>query len=220
MKRILVCVIVFFCVWASPATSSGKLEFEKSGERIPPGAVAAQIVGRLLIDASGEGQVVGYYTYLAGIPGPFFSGEPSEATAYFTFRSTRFRTQVIPNGNIVHLLSVPVDVAATEVRIYFNGQPNGNFQSPDTFSDGQLIGTLQAQGSLGTAAGSTYTMAGTFDLVSASNFIFQGQRHNFRKLGDAVTLSQTFGPPLSGSFSGGSVVVCFGGYALAAGGPR
>jgi hypothetical protein len=217
MGSILMMVVLACACVGSAQSWSGHQDREVQGERIPTGAIAAHMVGRLLIDASGEAQLVGYYTYLAGISGPFFSGKPSEATAFFTFRTTRFRVNPLPNGNIIHFFSVPVDVPITEVRAYHNSRPNGDFQNPDTFSGGQLIGLFQAEKSMGTAAGSTFVMTGTFDLVSTSTFIFQGQRYNLGKLGEAVTLSVTFGPPLSGNFAGGPVVVCFGGYALAVG---
>jgi hypothetical protein len=35
-------------------------------------------------------RALGYFTFIEGIPGPFFSGAPSEATAFFTFTTARF----------------------------------------------------------------------------------------------------------------------------------
>src|SRR5690242_12717223 len=37
--------------------------------------------------ATGTAQVAGYFAFLEGVPGLFFSGNPSEATAFLTFRS-------------------------------------------------------------------------------------------------------------------------------------
>ncbi len=38
----------------------------------------------------------GYYTYINGVPGSMFSGAPSEATAFFTFRTSVATTALLP----------------------------------------------------------------------------------------------------------------------------
>ena len=53
----------------------------------------------------------GYFTFIEGIPGPFFTGPlpPSEATAFFRFTTARFSTVGIPNGECECAASSPGD---------------------------------------------------------------------------------------------------------------
>lgn len=216
MRQILTAVALLLCMCIT--TSARVSNDEQTREPIATGAVSAHLVGRMVVDASGTAQWIGYCPYIAGIPGPFFSGEPSEATAFFTFRSTPFQEQTIANGNITVLFPNAVGSAPLEVRVYFNGNPNGNFQDPDTFSEGQLIARFQPQRAMGTDIGSVTTAAGTYDVVSGSDFTFQGQTYNLKELSHASTFCLTFGPPLSEA-APYAAVFCFGGYALAVGRP-
>src|ERR1700680_4931169 len=59
-------------------------------QQIPAAAIACYFVGRGFLNAIGQGEVVGYFTNINGIPAPLFSGDPSEKTAFFTFRSDVF----------------------------------------------------------------------------------------------------------------------------------
>jgi hypothetical protein len=181
------------------------------------GAVAAHLVGEIVIDGTGTGQWIGYLPYLAGVNGTFFSGAPGEATAYFTFRSTSFQEQVISNGNLTEIFPNAVG-GPLEIHVYINGNPNGNFQSPDSFSDGQLIATLQPERAMGTDTGSLTFAAGTYNVVSGSDFTFQGQTYNIRELTRSMTIALTFGTPVPGESAGSTTLVSsFGGYALAVG---
>lgn len=189
----------------------------RSSESVAIGAVAAHLVGRIVIDGTGNGQWIGYLPYLAGVTGTFFSGAPSEATAYFTFRSTSFQEQVIPNGNLTEIFPNAVG-EPLEIHVYINSNPNGNFQSPDSFSDGQLIATLQPERAMGTDTGSLTFAAGTYNVVSGSDFIFQGQTYNIRELTRSMTIVLTFGTPVPGVSAGSPALVSsFGGYAIAVG---
>ena len=179
------------------------------------GAVAAHLVGQIDIDATGTAQWIGYLPYLAGVTGTFFSGTPSEATAYFTFRSTSFQEQEIPNGNLIELFPNAVG-APLEIHVYLNRNPKGNFQTPDTFSDGVLIARLQPERAMGTDTGTLTIAAGTYNVVSGSDFTFQGQDYNIKDLTRALTIALTFGTPVPGGSAGGPALVSsFGGYALA-----
>jgi hypothetical protein len=171
----------------------------------------------MLIDSTGTAQWVGYCPYLAGISGSFFSGTPGESTAYFTFRSMPFQEQTIANGNLTQLF--PTSAAGpVQIGVYLNLAPSGNFQTPDTFSAGQLIANLQPQRAMGTFSGALATAAGTYNVVSSVNFTFGGQTYNLAELTPALTVSLLFGAPTAGTYGGSSQIASsFGGYALAVG---
>ena len=140
--------------------------------------------------------------------GYLFSGTPVGATAYFTFRSTSFQEQAIPNAVVEPL----------EIHVYLNSNPDGNFLSSDAFSDGQMIARLQPERAMGTDTGSLTFAAGTYNVVSAVDFAFQGQTYNIRDLTRSMTIALTFGVPVPGESAGSPAFVSsFGGYALAVG---
>jgi hypothetical protein len=105
---------------------------------IPAGHVASHGIERDSVNADGTGEGAGYFTFIEGIPGPFFSGGPSEATAFFTFTTAPFSTIPIPNGNVTALLHPP-----GHFYVYLNPAPNGNWNDFTSFAQGQLIGTLK-----------------------------------------------------------------------------
>ena len=130
--------------------------------------------------ATGTAQVAGYYTFVEGTPGPFFSGLPSEATAFFTFRSdTVSLTPPIANGP---------DLSATmfsqgTFTVYFNTSPGGNFSNLDSFSSGKPIATFRrSAGMITSVTGSTGTVTFSAKLISSQDFVFQGRTTNFRDL--------------------------------------
>jgi hypothetical protein len=121
---------------------------------------------------TGSAQVAGYFLFVEGAPGPFFSGNPSEATAFFTFRSdTLSLTPPIANGP---------DVSATlfspgTFTVYFNASPGSNFANLDSFSSGKPIATfLRSTGMITGVAGSTGTATFSAKLISSHDFVFQG----------------------------------------------
>lgn len=101
---------------------------------VPAGHIASYGIERDAINADGTGEGAGYFTFIEGIPGPFFSGAPSEATAYFSFRSEPFTTSVISNGNVVALLHPPGQLTAC-----LNKLPSGNWNDFNTFSGGSRL---------------------------------------------------------------------------------
>jgi len=70
---------------------------------IPAGHIASHGLERDMVNADGTGEGAGYFTFIEGIPDPFFAGSPSEATAFFTFRTAPFTTQMIQNGVVTAL---------------------------------------------------------------------------------------------------------------------
>src|SRR3984893_18300103 len=92
-------------------------------QQIPAAAVACYFVGRGFLNATGQGEVVGYFTNINGVPDPLFDGDPSEKTAFFTFRSDVFSLTPLPsNGDVALDL-----VSAGTFDIYYNPTPNGDW---------------------------------------------------------------------------------------------
>jgi hypothetical protein len=226
MRRFLTGMILFYaCIttgmsFQQPAQSALASVVQQQGS-VPAGTIATQLVGRMLVDSSGNAQWIGYCAFLAGITGSFFSGTPSEATAYFTFQSTQFQEQTIPNGNLTQLIPTSTN-GPIEISIYLNTSPSGNFQNPATFSQGQLLAQIQPQRAMGTVAGSLVFAAGTYDFVNSSDFTFDGQTYNLAKLTPSLTISLIFGAPVAGSYGSttNATIFSFGGYGLAVGNPR
>jgi hypothetical protein len=143
--------------------------------------------------ATGSAQVAGYFLFVEGAPGPFFSGNPSEATAFLTFRSdTLSLTPPIANGP---------DISATmfspgTFTVYFNVSPGGNFGNLDSFSSGSRIATfLRSTGMITGVAGSTGTATFSAKLISSQDFVFQGRTVNFANLvPNGVTVLITTSP--------------------------
>jgi hypothetical protein len=81
------------------------------------GSLATNFVGRFYFNPTTlQGFVVGYLPDIAGVAGPLFNGGPSEATAYFTFRSDVFQFTELPtNGDLQLFL-----LSAGTYAIYFN----------------------------------------------------------------------------------------------------
>ena len=83
----------------SQLTIPARARNQSPADRIRASGLFYYFVGRLLLNPSnGTVTVVGYFTDLEGIAGPLFDGAPSEATAYFTFRSDVFSSQSLPTN--------------------------------------------------------------------------------------------------------------------------
>jgi hypothetical protein len=150
----------------------------------PIGVVGAQIIGRIVLNADGTAETIGYYPFLLGLPSPLFSGTPGESTAYFTLHSTAFTAQTIPNATIMHAFATPPAGSANLVNVYFNSAPNQNFSNPNTFSAGQLIATYKSVGGMITGVVPYVgTDVVTLQLVSSADFSFGGQTFNIATLG-------------------------------------
>lgn len=143
--------------------------------------------------ATGTAQVAGYFVFVEGVGGPLFSGIPSEATAFLTFRSDALSlSPPIANGP---------DVSATifspgTFTLYFNSTTSGNFANLDSFSSGKPIATFQrSTGMITSVLGSTGTATFSAKLISSQDFVFQGQTVNFGKfVPNGVTILITTSP--------------------------
>jgi len=148
---------------------------------------------------TGTAQVAGYFTFLEGTPGPFFSGLPSEATAFFTFRTdTLTLTPPIANGPNVSAIMFTPGI----LTVYFNTSPSGNFSNLDSFSSGTPIATFRrSAGMLTNVTGSTGVATLSAKLISSQDFVFQGRTINFR---DFVPNGVTIFDTTSSNFVGGT----------------
>jgi hypothetical protein len=149
--------------------------------RPPAGRVAYHFVARLLQSPTGTFFVIGYVNFLDGVSAPLFDGGArGENKALMTFRSDVFSAAPLVNGNVV-VLNWPA-APAPVVKFYLNNSPNQDWNQPDSFSGGQLIGSFSARvGQIaitGTAAVVTYS----YDWVSTQNFSLGGKMYNLGRL--------------------------------------
>jgi hypothetical protein len=148
--------------------------------RPPAGRVAYHFVSRLLQSPSGTFFVIGYVNFLDGVSAPLFTGTPGEKTALITFRSNVISAAPLLNGNVVVLnwssTSAPV------VKFYLNSSPNGDWNQPDTFSSGPLIGSFSARVGQIVITGSTAVVTFSNDWVSTRAFSLGGKMYNLGRL--------------------------------------
>jgi hypothetical protein len=155
----------------------------------PVGRVAYHFVARLLQSSpSGPFFVIGYVNFLDGVSAPLFDGAPGEKTAVMTFRSDLFSAAPLFNGNVV-VLNWP-STPAPVVKFYLNNSPNQDWNQPDSFSSGQLIGSFSARvgqivitGFSATApGGTTAVVTYSYDWVSTRDFSLGGKMYNLGRL--------------------------------------
>jgi hypothetical protein len=149
-------------------------------------SVAWYVTGRFYTGVDRTTQDMGYFLHLAGISGELFDGDPSELTAWFTFRSTPFTSKPVSNGS----LSLGLDTTGT-FSVYLKSKPGASFDHPDTFSDGEPIATFRR---VSVVMGTTFTAPKrrhedllalnvfSATLVSSREFEFQGARYDFKDL--------------------------------------
>jgi hypothetical protein len=197
--------------------------------QIPAAAVACYFVGRAFLNASGQGQVVGYFTDINGIGASdsLFNGTPSEQTAFFTFRSNVFSLTPLLNGDIGLDLT-----SAGTFNIYHNPNPNGDWSKPDTFSGGQpfpgqpiaqftrpeslFLQVMQSDVANPPPYESIAQHVLTETLVSSQSFTFKGQKYDFSILvPGGVTLNELFSNTGVEGVTGFPVGFAFAGNCLA-----
>ena len=60
-----------------------------------------------MVNLDGTGRGAGYFTFIEGIPGPFFSEcARVKQQQFFTFTTALFSTIPVPNGNVTALPSI------------------------------------------------------------------------------------------------------------------
>jgi len=172
--------------------------------RPPIGRVAYHFVARLLQSPTGTFFVIGYVNFLDGVSAPLFDGTPGEKTALMTFRSDVFSATQISNGNVL-VLNWP-STPAPVVKFYLNNSPNQDWNQPDSFSGGQLIGSFSARvGQIAIAlTGSTAVVTYSYDWMSTQNFSLGGKMVNLGRLSPGGgTISNFVSPaPVTTTVSG------------------
>ena len=153
--------------------------------RAPIGRVAYHFVARLLQSPTGTFFVIGYVNFLDGVSAPLFDGAPGEKTALMTFRSDLFSAAPLFNGNVLVLNWPPAP--APVVKFYLNNSPKQDWNTPDSFSSGQLIGSFSArvgQIAIATIAptASTAVVTYSYDWISTQNFSLGGKMVNLGRL--------------------------------------
>jgi hypothetical protein len=148
--------------------------------RPPVGRVAYHFLARLLQSPTGTFFVIGYVNFLDGVSAPLFDGAPGEKTALITFRSDLISAAPLVNGNVV-VLNWP-STPAPVVKFYLNNHPNQDWNTPDSFSSGQLIGSFSARVGQVAITGSTAVVTFSNDWVSTRDFFLGGKMYNLGQL--------------------------------------
>ncbi len=191
-KAMILCLAVTFIplgITSSLASPAGdRSPHNRVIGRAPAGEVSTSFVARLAPDG------FGYLTFIAGYDGPVFSSETvqDEATAYFTFYSpdSGAPAKVFERGNlqVVQLSGAP----AGDIFFYFDDTPDGDFDHPETFSDGELIGVTTAdtyflKTDLNSGTGMT-TNTSRHRQLSSGTFHVDGKTYQFRRPRDRLRL--------------------------------
>ena len=171
--------------------------------RPPVGRVAYHFVARLLQSPTGTFFVIGYVNFLDGVAAPLFDGAPGEKTAIMTFRSDLFSAAPLFNGNVM-VLNWP-STPAPVVRFYLNNSPNQDWNQPNSFSSGQLIGSFNARVGQIVITGTTAVVTYSYDWVSTQNFSLGGKMVNLGRLspgGGTISNYVSTAPPVPTTVSG------------------
>jgi PKD domain len=153
----------------------------------------------------------GYYTYINGVNGPMFNGLPSEATAFFTFKTSVAST--LPLAQNIDMS--PALSSGATYDIYYDPNPNHTWTDSNSFTTGTKVATFQRTGfilsGIGFAAFETFNSSLTF----SQPFTFNGQTNDFKNLTPGLRTSNMFGRfpfpsgipdfPVFLSFSGNAV---------------
>jgi hypothetical protein len=162
--------------------------FANEDRKVPAARVVWQLVGKTLINpATGDGQVLGYFTFIEGVRGPMFAGPVGEATAFFTLRSDPFGLQIVPHGDILIGL-----LGDEQFKLYLDESPDQNFGIPESFSDGQQIAHFNRLPAQIQFVGPVFTDTFSSEFISSRTFTREDRRVNLRHLTpEGVTLTIT-----------------------------
>jgi hypothetical protein len=188
---------------------------------IPAAAVSCHFSGRAYqtFDGNGQGagEVAGYFIDIDGISSPLFNGPPSEKTAFFTFRSNQFLLEPRADNGSITLYRV----SPGTFNIYFNPKPDGNWNTPDTFSGdssfpGNPIAHFMRHESLFYRTEALGRHDVTEYLVSSKPFILDGHKYDFKAIAPvAITLNETISNTPEPGVTGFPIVLPFAGNCLA-----
>jgi hypothetical protein len=209
-KHVTVCAILALVA----ILSSGGIGADGGGGNVPAAKVAWQLVGKTLLNpATGAGQVLGYFTFIDGVPDPMFAGDPGESTAHFTLRSQPFDVRLFQHGDILIGL-----LGAETFTLHLDETPDQDFNDPASFSDGLELANFNRLAAQINFVGPVFTDTFSVELLSSRSFSWQDRQVNLRHLvPDGVTLtitgSSAFQPttvpeyPASVSFGAAAVAI-------------
>ena len=166
-----------------------------SQSSLPAGTIGAQVVGRILIQPDLTVKLYGYFTYMQGVPGPLFSGPPSENTAMLTFSADPTAATLISNGDIIQALENPVNGQFTNLTVYYNANPSSrSLANPDDFTQGQSVALFHSRAAaVNISASGTFQATGALNSQTGSFFFINNQPVNIYNLVTGLTLN-LFGP--------------------------
>ena len=211
-KQLAVCLVL-----TSLVVLSGGVRAANDGNKVPAARVVWQLVGKTLLNpATGAGQVLAYFTFIAGVSDPMFSGPPgtpSESTAHFTLRSLPFQAQFFPHGDMLIGL-----LGSETFTLHVDPTPDQDFDNPESFSNGQQLASFNRLPAQINFVGPVFTDTFSVTFLSSRTVSWQDRRINLRQLTPngvtlAITGSTAFLPtgipefPVSVSFGASAVAV-------------
>jgi hypothetical protein len=212
-KHLAVCVVLA-CLALPPGSG---VRAADEGGKVPAGRVVWQLVGKTLLNpATGAGQVLAYFTFIEGVPGPMFSGAPGESTAHFTLRSLPFQTQFLAHGDILIGL-----LGSETFTLHADATPDQDFDNPASFSDGEELAGFNRLPAQINFVGPVFTDTFSATFLSSQTVSWEARPIDLRQLTPngvtlAITGSTAFQPtavpeyPVSVSFGASAVAVGVG----------
>jgi hypothetical protein len=188
------------------------------------GSIGAQVVGRILIQSDLSVKLYGYFTYMQGVPGPLFSGTPSENTAMLTFSADPTAASLISNGDIIQGLENPSNGQFTNLTVYYNASPSSrSLASPDDFTQGQAVAQFHSRAAaVSISASGTFQATGALNPQTGSFFFINNQPVNIFNMVNGLTMN-LFGPAptlstiMTGIMNNGNFSIPLAGTAYVAG---
>ena len=219
MSKFKLSLLVFMLAAISFPVMAG----EAVVKRVPAGAVAFHFVFDL---SYVTGEFVGYISFIEGVDGTLFAGEPSEDTAYFTIRLTEPVPPPLggPDGLPTPdtALTVSLFPPGAQFTVFYDSEPGPrDWSSPETFSEGTPIAVFDESALQSTGANGVFpgVFFGLFSsrIIESAPIDFDGQRLDFKKLvPDGLTITNfgnglRFLPDGSPGASGGGTAIAIGG---------
>ncbi len=201
-------------ILASPMFAREPAESSAAGRTI------LTFVNRLLINPP-QVLAFGYFATIEGLPGPLFAGNAGENTAYFTWSLNAAGALQLPNGDPIGGVAVAILPSEESFNVYYNANPNQNWNNPPSFAAGQLVATFKSSTGTQTAAGPVALVTQSYTLLSHQHFTFKGETYSFSRLiphgftihalSSNIPLGGATSPPLVFAATGSGVAI---------GGPR
>jgi hypothetical protein len=169
---------------------------------VPVGIIAGQAVGRVNLDKNLNTEVLMYFPAIEGIGTHLFNTNlfnetESVKNAFFTARSNKFSGTALVNST-VGILLLAKNSDRIVMNVYYNPNPDRDFSKPETFSDGQLVGSYPVSaGSTTLVGGANASFVYSAQLESSADFEFRGQTFNGRNLLPAFSVFLNGSAPTS-----------------------